>query len=431
MSYEPPPLDAAPLDPEAFRGGRRARGGRGAPLINPFGALDDAGAADRGARPQSVVAFISGIDTAIDDEWVARILRACGDIDGWSRVRGPDGARQRFGFCEFSTIDSAACAVRVLSGKGDGWTLPASGPAAQRQPLQIKVESSIQSAIDARTDDRSSAEAAARGSIEEILRELEAAVQNDALANEAGEAHETGERAVSLEDEEAHERERAASHRRKHHTQAAEERERKIVRDQTDRDERIARTAARELAHAEAAQRERDAVADTLAQWDDAREEQLAAHEYYRNRQRWWRARKVARMRELDADTADRQQEEAEAAAPARSATKALIDEIPAEPEALFAWPVKWQHMDSALLQTKIEPAVRKRLLEYLGADDEDGSVAELTEFVVAHIHDHKPPAPLVSELEMVLVEEAPVFVARIWRFVVFETESRARSAAA
>ncbi|KAJ2773800.1 hypothetical protein IWQ57_001126 [Coemansia nantahalensis] len=434
-TYEPPPLDS-----EGPLGGRRARGGRtgrGAPLVNPFGPADNHPAAGDGdSRRQSVIAFVSGIDTAIDDDWVMRILRACGDVDSWNRVRGADGARQRFGFCAFSTIDGAACAVRVLSGAdGDSLTLPGPEPAAKRQPLRVSVESSVRDAIDACTDDRSAIEAAARTSVAEIVRELAAAVACEGAPPAAADDAEGEEPAVSLEEEDAYERERAESRRRKHLVLAAEERERKIARDQADRDERIARNAARDLARVESAQRERDACAAALARWDDAREEQLAAHEYYRNRQRWWRSRKAARARELDADAADRGAQQAEeAAAPTAggsAAAKALIDEIPAERAALFGWPVKWQHVDDALLGAKIEPAVRRRLREYLGDDDEDGSVAELTEFVVAHIRARKPPAPLADDLQMVLVDDAPVFVARIWRVVVFETESLARAAAA
>ncbi|KAJ2525491.1 hypothetical protein GGH20_003945, partial [Coemansia sp. RSA 1937] len=73
-------------------------------------------------------------------------------------------------------------------------------------------------------------------------------------------------------------------------------------------------------------------------------------------------------------------------------------------------------------------PAVRKRLAEYLGGEGDDSSVSELSDYVVTHIREHKPPQELIDELEMVLVEEAPTFVARIWRFVVYESEAHARN---
>ncbi|KAJ1732699.1 hypothetical protein LPJ61_001922 [Coemansia biformis] len=518
-SYEPPPLDAAPLDFDTIKSGRRGRGGRrhsgkGAPLLNPFGSPDvpdfagNPPIADHPAqRPphgRSVVAFISGIDTRVGDEWVAKILRACGDVGGWNRVRDADGTPQRFGFCEFADMESAACALRVLSSsdglREGGWTLPAPGPGSNPQPLQINVDSGARGALDAHNSapERSpaavsSAEASALESVERILRELELAAEGQKgqadgagepaatrRASSAGEPHadsnandstdarrrrRSGSGAAeggagagqsadnapfSVDAEEAYERERAQGHRRKSRLLAADERERKIARGQKERDERIGWNAARELDSIEEKQRLRDAASEMLAKWDDLQEERLCEHEYYRSRQRWWRSRKAVRAREMETDEADRRQQERDEqpsnggdaqrpASPSAGAgggtghdamVKALIQEIPTEPEALFAWPVKWEHLDTALVQSKIEPAVRKRLLEYLGGDDEDGSVGELTEYVTGHIRDHKPPQELVEELEMVLVDEAPVFVARVWRVVVYESEAQARSTA-
>ncbi|KAJ2002261.1 hypothetical protein GGI04_003413 [Coemansia thaxteri] len=204
--------------------------------------------------------------------------------------------------------------------------------------------------------------------------------------------------------------------------------------------------------------------------WDDSKEERLLAHGYYRNRERWWHNRQVARTKELELDEIDRQEqtlcrEQRASKVPSpdasatettatitehscsatkvhtqrlspiyrpntnngsQSPTKALVQESQPSVDSLFAQPVQWDYVDATLLQAEVEPVVKMLLLEYLGGDADDGSVADLVEFVIGHLRDHKSPQSLVEELEMVLVDEAPAFVAQIWRVLLSTAEPNA-----
>ncbi|KAJ2091555.1 hypothetical protein IW140_000994 [Coemansia sp. RSA 1813] len=414
--------------------------------------------------------------------------------------------------------------------QGGGWVLPdATKGAVESKPLSITVDVSVQNALDAQLSMLESQDdvninsdmQSALDAVKNILKELEESLndkQNDSEIakpnkdssqqqnsgdddeyfakrmkdarldeSRSGNAdhkddvrnkkrddaeHEAGSEAgddmivVSLEDEEAWEKEKLQKNRYRRYVVAAEEREHRMAKEQADREERLERSTIRELDRIEERQRARDAIAEMLLKWDDKKEKSLREHEYYRDRERWWHHRKDARAREIELDDEDRRREEREkrsmletegadesvrkassldgikdesapkkeenalnsgAATNQREKIKALIKEIPADTDALFAWPLKWEFVDEQVLSAKIEPAVSKRLTEYLGSDADDGSVEDMTGFIVSHIRDHNSPSSLAGELEMVLVDEASVFVARIWRVVVYESEARAR----
>ncbi|KAJ2721206.1 hypothetical protein GGI07_004132 [Coemansia sp. Benny D115] len=272
-------------------------------------------------------------------------------------------------------------------------------------------------------------------------------------------------RAFSLADEEAWEREKAELYRRRRYVLAADEREYLLGKEHMDREAKAERSALRELDRVEERQRARDTMADVLSRWDDRLEEAQRTHSYYRDRERWWHHRKAARARELESDEDDRRREEKEllrkqgspakrslspkpdsadtdaaasaaaghssagqnAAVPVDGKHAVALDDlnpgVPADRTALFGWPVRWDRVDAALLRDVVEPVVRAQLVKYLGSDMEDGSVGELADFVMTHVAEHRPPADLAKELEMVLVDDTPVFVARIWKALVAGSE--------
>jgi len=101
---------------------------------------------------------------------------------------------------------------------------------------------------------------------------------------------------------------------------------------------------------------------------------------------------------------------------------KELIDSIPASQEGLWNWDIKWKELDSDTVEKKLRPFVSKKIVELLGVQED-----ELTQFVLDFIRKHQPPSALVKELEVALDEEAGMFVMKLWRMIIFETESRAR----
>ncbi|KAF9982314.1 hypothetical protein BGZ75_006288 [Mortierella antarctica] len=105
---------------------------------------------------------------------------------------------------------------------------------------------------------------------------------------------------------------------------------------------------------------------------------------------------------------------------------KALLQSIPAEAQGLWSWPIQWKYVSQdhgRILKDKIRPFAAKKVFELLG-DQED----ELTNFIMEHIQQRKPPQELVDELRTALDSDADVLVMKIWRMLIFETESKARN---
>ncbi|KAI5464998.1 hypothetical protein BGZ63DRAFT_379160 [Mariannaea sp. PMI_226] len=103
-------------------------------------------------------------------------------------------------------------------------------------------------------------------------------------------------------------------------------------------------------------------------------------------------------------------------------AVRALAHEIPSDKAGLWAWEVKWDFMDEAVIKDKLRPFVEKKIVEYLGVQEE-----MLVEAVEEHLRGHGTAAALVDELEGALDDEAEDLVKKLWRMVIFFTESEKR----
>lgn len=99
-----------------------------------------------------------------------------------------------------------------------------------------------------------------------------------------------------------------------------------------------------------------------------------------------------------------------------------LAGEIPSDTDALFAHQVKWASLTNEVLEEQVRPMVEKRIMEYLGVQEE-----LVVETVVGGIRGRRAPGELVGELEPVLEDEARVMMRKVWRLVVFLSESAAR----
>ncbi|RKF64668.1 U1 snRNP-associated protein usp107 [Erysiphe neolycopersici] len=100
-------------------------------------------------------------------------------------------------------------------------------------------------------------------------------------------------------------------------------------------------------------------------------------------------------------------------------AVRQLAARIPTEKEGLWAWDVKWDMMDETVIIEKLRPFVEKKIMEYLGVQEQ-----LLVDVVEAHIRAKRKPQELVEKLEGALDEEAEVLVKKLWRMVVFYSES-------
>jgi hypothetical protein len=106
-------------------------------------------------------------------------------------------------------------------------------------------------------------------------------------------------------------------------------------------------------------------------------------------------------------------------------AIRQLAAEIPTDKEGLWAWDVKWQFVDDAVV-LKLKPFVEKKIMEYLGVQEQ-----LLVEVVEDYVRKKAKPQDLVEELAGALDEEAEALVKKLWRMLIFFSESEKRGLSA
>lgn len=103
-------------------------------------------------------------------------------------------------------------------------------------------------------------------------------------------------------------------------------------------------------------------------------------------------------------------------------AVRKLAQEIPSDKEGLWAWQIKWDYIDEGVIRNKLRPFVEKKIVEYLGVQEE-----MLVEAVEDHLRKHGDAGALVDELEGALDDEAEDLVKKLWRMVIFFAECEKR----
>ena len=99
-----------------------------------------------------------------------------------------------------------------------------------------------------------------------------------------------------------------------------------------------------------------------------------------------------------------------------------LAAEIPTNEADLFATPLKYAYLTDRILEDEIRPFVEKKVVEYLGVQEE-----LLVDTVLQGLREKKEAREVVGELEPALEEEAGVLVRKVWRLGVFWGEAGAR----
>ncbi|MCJ1255496.1 hypothetical protein MMC24_003312 [Lignoscripta atroalba] len=107
-------------------------------------------------------------------------------------------------------------------------------------------------------------------------------------------------------------------------------------------------------------------------------------------------------------------------------AARQLAADIPSDKDGLWKWPVKWEFVDETVLGEQLKPFVEKKIVEYLGVQEQ-----MLVEVVEDHIRKRGAPQELVEQLEGALDEEAEVLVKKLWRMIIFFSESEKRGLSA
>lgn len=97
-----------------------------------------------------------------------------------------------------------------------------------------------------------------------------------------------------------------------------------------------------------------------------------------------------------------------------------LIEKIPTSKEELFLFPIKMEMIDQNLVDKRIKPWVNKKIFEYIGEQE-----PTLVEFICSKVTAKSTPKNILEDVEMVLDEEAEVFVVKMWRLLIYETEAK------
>ncbi|KFY07188.1 hypothetical protein V492_07368 [Pseudogymnoascus sp. VKM F-4246] len=107
-------------------------------------------------------------------------------------------------------------------------------------------------------------------------------------------------------------------------------------------------------------------------------------------------------------------------------AVKDLAAEIPTDRQGLWDWTVQWEFMDESTIKEKLRPFVERKIVEYLGVQEQT-----IVEVVEDHVRRRGGAAELVEALEGALDEEAEVLVKKLWRMIIFFSESEKRGLSA
>jgi len=97
-----------------------------------------------------------------------------------------------------------------------------------------------------------------------------------------------------------------------------------------------------------------------------------------------------------------------------------LIEKIPTAKDELFQFPVKMDMIDQSLVEKRIKPWVNKKIFEYIGEQE-----PTLVEFICSKVISKSSPKNILEDVTMVLDDEAEVFVVKMWRLLIYETEAK------
>lgn len=95
---------------------------------------------------------------------------------------------------------------------------------------------------------------------------------------------------------------------------------------------------------------------------------------------------------------------------------KQLIDMIPKTKEELFSYEIDWAAYDKHQLHQRMRPWISKKIKEFLGEEENT-----LTDYIVSSTQEHVQASQMLERLQVILDEEAEMFVLKMWRMLIFE----------
>merc|ERR1719316_233161 len=96
---------------------------------------------------------------------------------------------------------------------------------------------------------------------------------------------------------------------------------------------------------------------------------------------------------------------------------RSLIQKVPTDKEKAFAYDIDWEMVhEHDIIEKKLRPWVRKKVIEYLGAEE-----SGMIEFIMRKVKNQNKPQTILQELEGFLDDEAENFTLKMWRMLIFE----------
>eukprot|EP01113_Clastostelium_recurvatum_P038016 TRINITY_DN5621_c0_g1_i4.p1 TRINITY_DN5621_c0_g1~~TRINITY_DN5621_c0_g1_i4.p1 ORF type:complete len:749 (-),score=197.89 TRINITY_DN5621_c0_g1_i4:31-2277(-) len=96
---------------------------------------------------------------------------------------------------------------------------------------------------------------------------------------------------------------------------------------------------------------------------------------------------------------------------------QALVSKIPTGKEQLFAYPIDWNIIEeNNVVEFNMKPWIARKIKEYLGEEE-----MTLIAFIVGKLAARVPPGEILTQLRLVLDEDAEDFVVKMWRMLAFE----------
>ncbi|KAF2475730.1 uncharacterized protein BDR25DRAFT_253252 [Lindgomyces ingoldianus] len=103
-------------------------------------------------------------------------------------------------------------------------------------------------------------------------------------------------------------------------------------------------------------------------------------------------------------------------------AQQQLAREIPNDKEGLWKWAISWNDLPEKNISKDIKDWAEKKIVESLGVQED-----MLVDAIVDHIREKKGPQDLVEELSEFLEDDAEQLVKKLWRMVIYYSESEKR----
>ena len=103
-----------------------------------------------------------------------------------------------------------------------------------------------------------------------------------------------------------------------------------------------------------------------------------------------------------------------------KKAVKKLVESIPTDRDELFAYNIDWEQLDENLMEKRIKPWINKKIIEYIGEEEQT-----LNDFICSKIREKTKAEKLLEEVKVILEDDAELFIKKMWRLIVYETESK------